>query len=219
VKLPPLTEIAQQRTVRLIPTAHWKPPVLRALVDDDDELAIIEALEARTSRRLTRPVVQADLDRWGHTHIAAAFAYTRKGGNRFNDEARGAWYAGFDDRTALAEVGFHRTRELGFIGEYRDEVQYRALHASFIGRFHDLRSAQPVPEALHADPAIGYPAGQALARALIGDGSRGLIYPSVRHQGGTCIAAFQPNVVQDVAPGACWLLRWAGTPAWTATAV
>lgn len=216
----PVSVLAQQRSVRLIPTAYWKPPVLRALVDDEEELALLERLEGRTSRRLVRPAVTGlDLDRWGHTHIAAAFTYTRKGGNRFNGEARGAWYAGFDDRTALAEVAFHRTRELGFIGEWRDEAQYRALHAAFIGRFHDLRGVAPAPDCLRADTAIGYPAGQALARALVNEGARGLVYPSVRHPGGTCLVAFQPNVVQDVAPGACWRLVWDGSPAWTATAV
>jgi len=215
----PLRRIAQGRTVRLIPTAHWKPPVLRALVDDEDELAILERLEGRTSRRLVRPAVTADLDRWGHTFIAAAFTYTRTGGNRFNGAARGAWYCAFDDHTALHEVAFHRTRELGFIGHYHDEAQYRALHAGFIGRFHDLRDVRPAPGCLHDDPAIGYPAGQALARALVEGGSRGLVYPSVRHPGGTCLVAFQPNVVQDVAPGAAWRLAWSGTPDWTATAV
>ena len=216
----PVTRIARARTVRLIPTAYWKPPVLRALVEDDADLAVLERLEGRTSRRLVRPAVTGlDLDRWGHSIIAAAFTYTRKGGNRFNGEERGAWYAGFDDRTALGEVAFHRTRELGFIGHYHDEAQYRALHAAFIGRFHDLRGVKPAPDALHPDPATGYPAGQALARELMAAGSRGLIYPSVRQRGGTCLVAFQPNVVQDVTPGATWRLAWTGTPAWTATAV
>lgn len=215
----PLRAVTQSRTVRLIPTAYWKPPVLRALADDEEDLAILERLEGRTSRRLTRPAVTADLDRWGHSFIIAAFTYTRRGGNRFNDETRGAWYAGFDDRTALAEVAFHRTRELGFIGEYRDDVQYRALHAAFIGRFHDLRGVRPRPDCLHRDPPIGYPAGQVLARALVAAGSRGLVYPSVRHPGGTCLVAFQPNVVQDVAPGALWRLVWDGSPEWTATVV
>ena len=216
---PPVTDLALGRTVRLILTACWKPPVLRALVAGEGDLGVLEALEGRTSRRLVRPAVTGlDLDRWGHTHIAAAFTYTRAGGNRFNGAERGAWYAGLDDRTALEEVAFHRTRELGFIGEYRDEACYRALHAAFIGRFHDLRGVSPAPEALHPDPAIGYPAGQALARALMAAGSRGLAYPSVRHPG-ACLVAFQPNVVQDVRPGATWRLTWAGGPAWTAAAV
>jgi len=44
---PPISEIAQQRTVRLIPTAYDKPPVLRALVETAEDLAILEQLEAQ----------------------------------------------------------------------------------------------------------------------------------------------------------------------------
>ena len=218
---PPQCEIAQQRTVRLIASAHYKPPVLRALVDTADELAAIERIEARTSKRLTSApaIVTGNLDRWGQTYIAAAFTYTRPGGNRFNTAARGAWYAAFDDRTALHEVAFHHTRELEFSNHLHDEVQYRALHASFIGRFHDLRNSAEAAECLDPDPRIGYPAGQAVATHIIGHHSRGLVYPSVRLPGGTCLVAFQPNVVQDVAPGACWKITWNGSRQWIASAV
>lgn len=217
----PTTEIAQQRTVRLIPTAYFKPPVLEALVDTAEELAALAALEAMTCRRLQTAAVAASMhyDGWGRTHISAAFTYARPTGNRFNDGTGGAWYAAFDDRTALEEVAFHRTRELLAVGVLNDRAQYVALHASFIGTFHDLRSISPRPPCLDPDPTIGYPEGQTLARDLIAQGGRGILYPSARHPGGTCIVALQPNVVQDVSPGAKWELVWAGTPKWTASPV
>ena len=90
-----------------------------------------------------------------------------------------------------------------------------ALHAAFIGRFLDLRSFSPHPVCLDPDPSIGYPEGQALARKLVSESSRGLIYPSVRIPGGVCLVAFQPNVAQDLSPGACWKITWDGTPSWT----
>ena len=40
-----------------------------------------------------------------------------------------------------------------------------------------------------------YDASRALARGLRETGSNGLIYQSVRHAGGRCIAAFWPDVV------------------------
>lgn len=215
----PISEIAQQRTVRLIPSGTYKPPVLRALVDDEAELETLAALEGLTSKRLAAPVASQDYDAWGRSYIAAAFTYTRRGGNRFNDESRGAWYAGFDDRTSLSEVAFHKTRELAYIDHFHDQVDYRALHASFIGRFHDLRSVEPPPDCLHGDVELAYPLGQALARELIAQGARGLIYPSVRHPGGICLVAFQPNVVQDVTPGANWRLTWDGSPNWQASPI
>ena len=216
----PVSEIAQQRTVRLIPTAYYKPPVLRALVDTEDEAVELARLEGLTSRRLTRPAPYTGIaPGWGRTFISAAFSYRRKGGNRFNGEGRGAWYAGFDDRTSLHEVAYHRTRELSYVDHFHDDVRYRAFHASFIGRFHDIRGTSPVPRCLDPDVAVGYPEGQSLAERLIGAGSRGLIYPSVRNPGGTCIVAFEDNAVQDVTPGACWGIMWDGSPKWTATAV
>jgi hypothetical protein len=211
-------EIAQQRTVRLIPSAYYKPPVLKALVDNDSELDAVAKIEGLTCRRLTSNLPSVDTDGWGRTYIDAAFAYRRKGGNRFNDDTRGAWYAGFEDRTSLTEVAFHKTRELANIDYFYDDTHYRAIHASFIGRFHDLRPASPAQDCLSPYIAVGYPAGQQLARDLISQGSRGLIYPSVRHTGGTCIVSFQKNVIQDVAPGAAWRIVWSGSPVWTATA-
>jgi RES domain-containing protein len=219
--IPLITEIAQQRTVRLIPTAYYKPPVLTPLVDNGDELAILADIEGMTSKRLTdgNLGVAFDYDAWGKTFISAAFTYCRVGGNRFNDETRGAWYAAFEDQTALEEVAFHKTRELSYIDHFFDEVEYRGLHASFIGRFHDIRSILPPHPCLDPDTEIGYREGQALAKTLVDAGSRGLIYPSVRKPGGICLVAFQPNAVQDVTPGSCWRLTWAGSPAWTATVV
>lgn len=218
--------LAERGTTRLVPAAHVKPPVLDALVDTDAERAILEDLEGETSRRLallTRGPADLDprelafsardrqLRRWGTTYVNAAFVYTRRGGNRFNDEARGAWYCAFDALTAIAEVGYHRTRELAFIDHFYDEAVYQALLADFIGEFADLRGPTPPPSCLDPDPAIGYAAGQRLARRLREAGHRGLVYPSVRQRGGTCLVAFEPQAVQNVRPGATWRLRWSGS--------
>lgn len=221
----PTSEIAESATVRLVSTAYFKPPVLRPLVDTDDELEILADVEGLTNRRLKAERFGVDdlharetlYTAWGKTHINAAFAYTRAEGNRFNDARRGAWYAAFDDLTAVEEVAFHRTRELKRIGRFNDEGVYQALLAGFIGEFHDLRQVRGPPACMDPDPAAGYPAGQSLVRKLREDGSRGLIYPSVRRPGGTCLAAFHPHVVQNVRPGARWKLIWDGSPDWTAT--
>lgn len=113
-----VSEIAQQRTTRLIPTAYDAPSVLRALVDLDDEAEILARLEGLTSARLGPMVLTAgsDDEAWGQTYIGAAVTDATKGGARFNDGTTRAWYAGFDDRTSLAEVAFHKTWELAKIG-------------------------------------------------------------------------------------------------------
>jgi hypothetical protein len=60
---------------------------------------------------------------------------------------------------------------------------------------HDLRSsaAEPAP-ALDSD---SYAASQALATSLRSAGSDGIIYPSIRHAGGECIALFYPDCASD----------------------
>ena len=226
---PPLAEINRTDTVRLVPTAYFKPPVLRPLVDTEEEEALLAQIEGLTSRRLKAEASGlSDLDArellfnaWGTTYVNAAFAYTRPEGNRFNGPARGAWYCAFEDLTAIEEVGFHRTRELSRIGVFHDEAVYQVLLAGFMGEFHDLRDLSPrsrYAKVLHADTAMGYPAGQALAAELRQRGSRGIVYPSARRGGGTCLAAFQPALVQNVRPGAKWTLIWDGAPAFSAKA-
>lgn len=228
-----ITSIADRGLVRLIPATYHKPPSLRGLVDSDEEMAVLAEIERLTSARLQaergrslhvdrRELAWArrrhDLAVYGHSHVNAAFTYTRKGGNRFNDEGRGAWYCSWHVLTSVAEVAFHRTRELAYIGLYRDRARYVELLADFIGDFPDLTD-EPAHPALHPDPAIGYGEGQGLARTLHRDGHRGLIYGSVRQPGERCLVAFDPSAVQNVRPGASWDLCWDGTPDYTVSGV
>ncbi len=217
---PPVTTISEQATVRLIPSAYYKPPVLGPLADTEDELEILAVIEGLTNRRLKAENTgisgldprELAFNVWGQSHINAAFAYTRAAGNRFNDANRGAWYCAFDDKTAIAEVAFHKTRELAYINIFEDVSVYQALLAGFIGDFHDLRGIKGSPAYLGKDPATAYPAGQGLAAELRKEGARGIIYSSVRQKGGTCLAAFHPQLVQNVRPGARWRIIWDGSP-------
>lgn len=224
-----ITAVNDRGLVRLIPETRHKPPVLRGLVDGDDEAEILAELEGETSARLIaeregspaldrRELAFArrshDLKLYGQSHINAAFAYTRPTGNRFNDADRGAWYCAWDALTSAEEVGFHRTRELAYIGVYTDAARYVELLADVIGDFPDLHDA-PAHPALHPDPAIGYAAGQTFAADMRRAGHRGLVYPSVRRAGGRCFVAFDPGIIQNVRPGASWTLTWTGTPEFT----
>lgn len=229
------TGLSDRGLVRLLPATYHKPPSLRGLVDSDDELEILAQIEGLTSARLLaergrnphldpRELAwhrrRRDLRIYGETHVNAAFTYTRAGGNRFNSEDRGAWYCAWDVMVSVSEVAWHRTRELGYTGTFVDNARYVELMADFIGVFDDITD-QPGHAALDPDPAVGYPEGQILAERLRRDGSRGLIYPSVRAPvpGGNCLACFEPNAVQNVRPGASWDLVWDGTPDYSVLAV
>ena len=220
--LPSTVDVAQRDTVRLISTGRLKEPVLLPLAANSDALTDLATLESITNGR-----VQAqdhglpDLDprellfgRAGHTFINAAFTHTRPGGNRFNGEGRGAWYCAFAAETALGEVSYHLTRELEAVGCFDNVTDYAELVADFIGLFHDLRNDDGAGAAtLHPSPAVAYPAGQALAQRLRAEAdSNGILYPSVRHSGGTCLVAFRPDLVQNLRQGGIWRLEWQGEP-------
>lgn len=222
MRIPPRVDISQRDTVRLISTGRLKEPVLTPLVRNNGELEDLAELESATSGRLqAQEGGLPDLDprelvfgRPGYTFINAAFAYARPGGNRFNDDGRGAWYCAFDAETALGEVSFHLTRELAAVDRFENVTDYAELVADFVGSFHDLRGTEfgkdPV---LDPDTAVAYPAGQALARHLRKqEAAIGLVYPSVRHPGGTCLAAFYPDLVQNLRQGGIWRLEWQGSP-------
>lgn len=148
----------------------------------------------------------------GDILINAAFTHTRPGGSRFNGDERGAWYCAFECETSIAEVGFHLTRALADVGRFENVTDYSELFADFIGPFHDVRGADPGEAFLNANPAVGYPAGQALAKALRASDGNGIVYPSVRRAEGTCLVAFHPTLVQNVRQGAIWRMEWQGTP-------
>jgi hypothetical protein len=143
--------------------------------------------------------------------INASFAYAKpREPNRFNGADRGAWYSAIEVETCLLEVTFHMTEFLEAAGDFNAVVEYAEMFASFAGEFVDLRGLNPPPQCLHPNKEIGYPAGNALADAVRSKGLNGIIYPSVRHPGGTCIVALWPHVVQSVAPGDVYRLTWAG---------
>lgn len=214
-----ISRAAFQRTVRLVSTARLRPPVLQGLVPDE-MLTDLYEIEGATSGRLagqwrgTSGIEQTEfVYDVPHAHfINASFAYAKPSKpNRFNDGNRGAWYAALSVDTCIEEVKFHIVEELSNIGRFETRVEYAEMHASFAGEVLDLTAAND-HECLHPSPEIGYPVGNALAEAARSKGINLIMYPSVRHEGGTCFAALSPHVVQSVAPGDVWEMVWNGTP-------
>jgi RES domain len=108
---------------------------------------------------------------------------------------------------------FHLTRALQAAGgDFDNETRYVELLADFEADFVDLRNQNPTPDCLHPDTSIGYPAGQELADEIRKSGHNGLVYPSVRHANGVCLAAFWPGLIQNFQQGESWILKWAGSP-------
>ncbi len=148
----------------------------------------------------------------GTTPIMAAFTHFNAGGSRFSDGRYGVYYAGRTRETAVAETVFHCGR---WAAESHDPATIFTMRV-YVGRlhrrpFHDLRGtyARAHPGFFDPDPAHYAPA-QAFAADLRAGGSPGLLYPSVRHIGGECVAALRPSVLGPVKQGAHLAYHWDG---------
>ena len=138
--------------------------------------------------------------------VNAAYTHPDESGSRFNDRIRGAWYAADRQEASLAEVVYHKGRRLSEIivpdepGERpsRDVSTYDDWRADFQADFAVLDPPEDFSEVLRPEPVPRcYAASQALARQLLDQGSNGLVYPSVRHQGSKCIVCFRPALVYN----------------------
>jgi RES domain-containing protein len=140
--------------------------------------------------------------------INAAFCHAHPLGGRFNGPDRGAWYASYEVATAQAEVAFHKTVELAEIDRFVDIVTYDDYLADSSASLHDLR----VPDVEDCLDPDSYLASQALAERLLAAGSLGVVYPSVRSSGGTCVARVRPALVANVRVARTYRLTWDGSP-------
>jgi hypothetical protein len=219
--LPLLSTISFKKTTRLLqskfsPVDPAEAPLSR-LSDNAGALAEISQVEKKTD-----PLVQAENNLLpgisphelvAHVPFAsvinAAFTYTTDGGSRFNNKDRGAWYAAKGVVTSQAEVIFHATARLAAMGEFNDEISYDEYLADFLGDYHDLRISPGFKAALAPG---SYVRSQILAEALLAYGSLGIVYPSVRHTGGVCIASFRPALVTHVRKGRTFRFSWSGSP-------
>lgn len=224
--LPPVTLVRQLDTHRLIPSRHLarRDSVLVAIADDDAHLQAIFEIESATNDRLLAsqqllPGIGLEELVHGVPHAAvvnAAFTHAHPLGARFSSPARGAWYAAFDLATAQREVSFHKSVQLAEIGRFDDVVTYDDYLADFSAAFHDLRGARGFKTCLAPD---SYVASQALAERLLESESLGVVYPSVRHDGGTCVACFRPALVSNVRPARTYRFTWAGSSSATVEVV
>ena len=207
--MPKITHLEQDDTHRLIPHRFFEgESVLSRLGLPPAQMTHLYQLDDATNERLAGeanllPGISVHELVFGvpHFHIVnASFTHAQPKGSRFSGPDRGVWYAGFSLKTAQTEVAFHYAEGLREINWQEEEtVSYREYLADFRGDFHDLRNDPASKKYLQRD---SYRASQRLGRQLLGRGSAGLVYPSVRHAGGTCIACFRPALVGNVREGA-----------------
>jgi len=217
VSAPPLRLIRQHDTHRLIPSKYnpGLSSVLTRLADNDAHLQNLFTLESATNERLWAennwlPGIGNHELVFGipnYRVINAAFVHAHPLGSRFNGPDRGAWYAGFALETSQAEIVFHKATEYNEIGRFEDSITYDGYLADFSGEFHDIRKATEFRPVL--DPG-SYVKSQELGERLLEAGSLGIVYPSVRHRGGTCLVCFRPALVGHLRKHKTYRFTWEG---------
>ncbi len=142
--------------------------------------------------------------------INAAFIAPRPG--RFSSHRQGAFYAAREIETSVAEVKFHLEQDYRKEGILESmDLEYRALGVHLHGTVHDLRGCPRAraPWAAIHDPH-SYAASQAFAASLRAAGSAGVLWLSLRREGGACAAVFDPNILRACRHDTYLTFRWNG---------
>lgn len=173
-------------------------------------------LEARTNPRLRQETGDLSLVREedrvtgpGASIVMAAFTHIGYP-SRFSDGSYGVYYAGRGLETAVRETVHHREILCRDGGLDEDEFSLRAWAGRVRTPLHDIRGREY--DDLH-DPAprpAEHPLAQAFGRALRERDAWGLLYRSVRHSGGECIAGLRPPAVSLPIHGAHLVYAWNG---------
>ncbi|HWH40465.1 MAG TPA: RES family NAD+ phosphorylase [Usitatibacter sp.] len=209
-----MARIAWRPSYRLVPSRF--PPVgLFDRVASPEDLEFVLAAEGLTNDRLRDEVGEIHLvppaervSGPGTTPIMAAFTHINREGSRFADGTFGAYYAGKELETSVAESAHHRAIFLASTKEAPGEVDMRVYLADIRGEFVDVRGhGRRKPDIMHPDD---YAASQAFARARRAEGANGIVYDSVRNPGGQCVAVFRPRLVAPCRQGPHVCFVWDG---------
>jgi hypothetical protein len=195
----PVRRILWKNAVRIIPSIY--PPIdLFERVADPADVDTVLAIESAFNPRLREQAGDLSLvprdERVvgpGAGYIMAAFTHISPDGSRFSDGTYGVFYAAQREATAIAETCYHRERFMRATREPRCELDMRVLSVTVSARLHDLRGLRAaMPGVYHLE---SYAESQVLGGALRAGGSNGVVYDSVRHDGGVCAGAFRPRVL------------------------
>jgi len=197
----PLARIDWRPCYRIVPSRF--PPVgLFDAVADPDDLEAVFQIEAMTNDRLRDEVGEISLvppeDRIsgpGTTPIMAAFTHLNVEGDRFTNGSYGVFYTSLTIETAIAETRYHRVRFLAATDEPAQELDMRVYAVDLDAELHDIRGMR------ESHPAWYHPTryvmSQELGRRIRENGSDGIVYASVRQEGGECAAVFRPRLLSN----------------------
>ncbi|HEC28555.1 MAG TPA: RES domain-containing protein [Gammaproteobacteria bacterium] len=173
------------------------------------------ALQARVNPRLLQSTGQLHWIRTGDmingpnaSVVMGAFSHNRNP-TRFSNGLFGIYYGAQKQDTAIYETVFHKQRYAKERGVRAQDFHMRSWIGKILKPCYDIR----VPEYNHLHDPDDYSASQAFTRWLLGadPDAFGIVFKSVRHPGGSCIAALRPPAVSRPAQGAHLVYHWDGS--------
>ena len=209
-----VSEVRWQPCFRVI-SSRFPPIHLFERVSGAEDWEALYWLESLTNPRLRDDVGEIELvpreDRIfgpGASVIMAPFTHLNPEGSRFADDTFGAFYAAASLDTSIAETRYHREIFLRATRERPLELDMRTYLCDVAASFHDIRGKRDrMPDIYDPD---SYVASQKLARSLKLAGSNGVVFDSVRHAGGQCLAVYRPRLVQNCRQGTHLRYVWDG---------
>lgn len=195
-EIPKEINMHEKKQFRIIPSVY--PPInfFEDLVDTS-EMETLWEIESITNDRIRQEVgdiyMVAAEDRIsgpGSSVVMASFTHIHAP-SRFTDGSFGIYYAGLSPETAIRETVFHREKFLSSTKEDAMELTMRLYEGKVIKPLHDIRNSLYN----HLHHLEDYQQSQLFGREMRNNQSWGLIYNSVRHAGGLCIAAFKPKTI------------------------
>lgn len=212
-------------THRLIASRFPTIGLFDDIAESEEDLRVAFQLEEMTNGRLQAMRRLQNLPDGGvvtgptASLVMAAFLHCHESGGRFTEARLGAWYAATEIETAIEETVYHHERRLRLSdGGFPNRIQMRELVAPFDADLLDLCGLRDQhPELYDRD---NYAQSQAFAAArrwpFASPGFDGLIYDSVRRDGGTNVCIFRPAAVpRPVVQGAHYEYVWGAKGALT----
>jgi hypothetical protein len=198
---PPVRLVEWPRATRIIASRYPPIHLFERLSGDPRDWEAAIALEQLTNPRLRDEIGEIALvpaeervSGPGASWVMAPFAHRNPKGSRLSDGSYGVYYAARAFETALRETAHHWG---AFARDSRDPPRrddMRVLVGAVAAEFHDIAALRSPDRGPILD-TDSYATARDLGRELRHAGSNGVVYPSVRHAGGTCIGAFRPKAV------------------------
>lgn len=186
---------------RIIASRYPPIDLFERLTSDPAVWDALAALEQATNPRLRDALGEIALvpperrvNGPGASFVMAAFTHLNPKGSRFSDGSYGIYYAAAALDTAIAETVHHFGRFAADAGDPLRREDMRVLVGTVRHRMDDVAALPEAERGPLLDPE-SYAASRRFGRRRRAAGSDGIVYPSVRHPGGDCVAAFWPDVV------------------------